>query len=384
MFSKVRHMWLAVLCLAILLNADVATHLAKATFYAATPSSNYPVAEHFLHYWSTNGATLQLGNPVSPAQREASEADGKVYETQYFERARLEYHPEQKDPRYTIMIGMLGRESLLARYPTGTDPSINHQQVVPGDSSYTFSQTGKTVMGYFLSYWQSHGSLTQIGYPLTDAFYETSLNDGRIYLAQYFERARFEYHPEQSDPRYRVMLGLVGVEARARRQAPVGCRHGVSASFQQTLQRVPSLAHQLGCPTDDGQAGNGLAGGYQSFERAGMLVSTSTSTTGYAYVLYPDGTYQRTSYQGVDLAGGVPPTAGPHFYRAARAFAPLGSAMAAENWQTSIAVQNYEHGLLLYVAGSGYATNGKDVFAIMPTSPSGGFWRNELGLVLSP
>jgi len=382
--SKARHMWLAALCLVILLATDVATHLAKAISYAASPSSNYLVAEHFLRYWSTNGATLQLGSPVSPAQREASEADGRVYETQYFERARLEYHPEQEDSRYTVMLGMLGRESLLARYPTGADPSINHQQAVPGNGSYTFSQTGKAVVGYFLSYWQGQGSLTQIGYPLTSAFYETSLNDGRAYLTQYFERARFEYHPEQSDPRYRVMLGLVGVEALARHQAPVGCRHGVSASFQQTLHRVPSLAHQLGCPTDDGQAGNGLAGGYQSFERAGVMVSTSTSATSYAYVLYPNGTYQQTSYQGVDLAGGVPPTAGPHFYRAAKAFAPLGSATAAENWQTSIAVQSYEHGLLLYIAGSGCITNGKDVFAIMPTSLSGGFWRNELGLILSP
>jgi hypothetical protein len=36
------------------------------------------------------------------------------------------------------------------------------------------------------------------------------LEDGNTYLVQYFERARFEYHPESADPHYQVLLGQFG------------------------------------------------------------------------------------------------------------------------------------------------------------------------------
>ena len=63
--------------------------------------------------------------------------------------------------------------------------------------------------------------LTQQGYPITDAYNEKNDADGKTYLTQYFERARFEYHPESSDPKFKVLLGLLGKEglaAKVRRQ----------------------------------------------------------------------------------------------------------------------------------------------------------------------
>jgi hypothetical protein len=50
------------------------------------------------------------------------------------------------------------------------------------------------------------------GLPLTDAFYD----GGR--LVQYFERNRFEYHPEQAGTPFEVMLGLLGNELYITRQ----------------------------------------------------------------------------------------------------------------------------------------------------------------------
>ncbi len=35
--------------------------------------------------------------------------------------------------------------------------------------------------------------------------------DGKLHRVQYFERYRLEYHPENSDPKYQVLLGLLGV-----------------------------------------------------------------------------------------------------------------------------------------------------------------------------
>jgi hypothetical protein len=50
----------------------------------------------------------------------------------------------------------------------------------------TFPQTGYTVCGRFLQYWQQHGGLAQQGYPLSQAFPETSALNGQPYTVQYF------------------------------------------------------------------------------------------------------------------------------------------------------------------------------------------------------
>ena len=63
-------------------------------------------------------------------------------------------------------------------------------------SSRYFPETGHTVQGRFLAYWEQHGGLAQQGYPLSDEFTEVSPTDGKPYTVQYFERAVFEYHPE--------------------------------------------------------------------------------------------------------------------------------------------------------------------------------------------
>ncbi|HEX9989146.1 MAG TPA: Hint domain-containing protein [Chloroflexia bacterium] len=73
----------------------------------------------------------------------------------------------------------------------------------------TFTETGKTVCGRFLEYWQANGGLAQQGYPISGEFSEVSELDGRKYLVQYFERAVFEHHPENPQP-YDVLLSQLG------------------------------------------------------------------------------------------------------------------------------------------------------------------------------
>jgi hypothetical protein len=73
----------------------------------------------------------------------------------------------------------------------------------------TFPETGHTVCGRFLQYWNEHGGLAQQGYPITDAVGETSDLDGQLRTVQYFERSEFEYHPENAAPND-VLLSLLG------------------------------------------------------------------------------------------------------------------------------------------------------------------------------
>jgi hypothetical protein len=75
--------------------------------------------------------------------------------------------------------------------------------------SQTFPQTGHTVSGPFLTYWQSHGGLAQQGYPISDEQTEISPLDGKPYTVQYFERAVFEKHPENTPP-YDILLSQLG------------------------------------------------------------------------------------------------------------------------------------------------------------------------------
>ncbi len=88
------------------------------------------------------------------------------------------------------------------------------------DSRY-FPETGKTVKGRFLEYWTQHGGLAQQGYPISDEFQERSDTDGKTYTVQYFERAVFEYHPENRPP-YDVLLSLLGSFRYQARYGAVG------------------------------------------------------------------------------------------------------------------------------------------------------------------
>ena len=112
---------------------------------------------------------------------------------QYFERVRLEYHPENAAP-YDVLLGQFGR-----RIHGGADPPLPPPTgPLPADRVY-FAETGHNVAGAFFTYWDANGGLAQFGYPLTEEFDEV-LEDGKTYRVQYFERARFEHHPRTSRP----------------------------------------------------------------------------------------------------------------------------------------------------------------------------------------
>ena len=105
-----------------------------------------------------------------------------------------------------------------------------------------FAQTGKQVCGRFLEYWTQNGGLAQQGFPLSGELDERSAVDGKIYRVQYFERAVFEYHPENPRP-HDVLLGLVGGEAYARRYPAGQSPSGTPFAVGQTLVLTGSSSH---------------------------------------------------------------------------------------------------------------------------------------------
>ncbi len=112
--------------------------------------------------------------------------------------------------RVTVSVALIGVLLFgIASYIAGEHGLLAPSSLSAADDCQTFSQTGKTICGDFLKYWQDHGGLAQQGYPISDVFDEKSETDGITHKVQYFERAAFEAHPENQPPN-NVLLSLLG------------------------------------------------------------------------------------------------------------------------------------------------------------------------------
>lgn len=209
-------LFLAVLLTLILAAAPAgATQRIQRTCFREVPDC---IEGRFAEYWKQNGGLPVFGFPLEPAHQEG--IGGASYLVQRFERNRFELHPENRRP-YDVLLGRLGDERLQQ---LGRDwqalPKIGGP---PGDLCFFAPQTGHAACGDFFLYFRAHGlefdqrrgfseaeSIALFGLPITDAQQEIG-SDGRSYLTQWFERARFEYHPENADP-YKVLLGRLGAE----------------------------------------------------------------------------------------------------------------------------------------------------------------------------
>jgi hypothetical protein len=234
----------------------------SAELYTPDPSPSACFAEtgqcvrgRFLEYWQQNGGLARNGFPLSPVRVETLE-DGRAYQVQYFERVRLEYHPENAPP-YDVLLGQFGRRVLR----TGASP-IDTSPATPLPGQVYFPETGHNLGDRFLEYWRQEGGLAQFGYPLTEVF-EQNLEDGRRYRVQYFERARFEAHPENARP-YDVLLGQFG-----RQILTENLTLSAYPGFQRLFVTNERVQTQVGfvAPARVTSA----PGAYQAFERGAMI-----------------------------------------------------------------------------------------------------------------
>ena len=189
------------LCLVVLLGG--AGGGARATGAADLP----PLAGAFAHYWAANGGLARFGLPLTPPLRDPRSGDLIV---QYFERARFEAHPAAL-ARDFVQLSLFGSAALGARPERAAPPGACGADCTP------FTETDHTLRGTFRDYWLASGGLPIFGYPLTEEIREVSASDGREYTVQWFERARFEYHPEYAGTPSVVLLGQLGREALAAR-----------------------------------------------------------------------------------------------------------------------------------------------------------------------
>ena len=187
------------LTILLLFVAPLTTMTARTSAHAAAcvsfQETGQALCDRFLDYWNAHGGLAINGYPLTDARMEALD-NGNQYQVQWFERVRMEYHPEIADPQYQVLLGQFGRKLHPA------DPAV-----VGKSAQRFFPETGHNLGGDFLTYWTAQGGLAQFGYPLSEESQETL--DGKTYIVQYTERARFERHPENQPP-YTVLLGQFG------------------------------------------------------------------------------------------------------------------------------------------------------------------------------
>ena len=137
------------------------------------------------------------------------------------------------------------------------------QPAVAQTDSRTFPETGKTVSGKFLDYWNAHGGLAQQGCPISD-----EMQDVVDYRRQDLHRAVFRARRVRAPPGERrhalrgaagALLGvfdyteqLSGSAARPIRQASTDNADHVRGDRQDPRRQVPRL---LGEPRRAGPAG---------------------------------------------------------------------------------------------------------------------------------
>jgi hypothetical protein len=178
------------------------------------PETNQCIAGRIREFWEQNGGLPVFGFPIGPQREELVE--GRHLQVQQFERNRLELHPENTRP-YDVLLGRLGADRLSQQ---GRDWAAFPKSASKAGCRF-FADTGHNICEPFLGYWRSHGlefdgrrgkseaeSLALFGLPLNDP--QPEIIDGRTYTVQWFERARFELHPENAPP-YDILLGLLGI-----------------------------------------------------------------------------------------------------------------------------------------------------------------------------
>jgi 5'-nucleotidase len=208
-----RRQMLAVLAAALVALGVVAVpQAAPGELCFSQPGVTACVAPEFKDFWQKNGGLKIFGYPLEPAKQEG----GRL--VQYYERQRLELHPESAAP-YTVQLGRVNDEALQRE---GRDWHTFPVESQAGAGCVVFGESGHTVCGEFLRQWRAQGlelgdpgvsareSLALWGLPISQPQEEINV-DGFKVLTQHFERARMErYTPAKGVAT--VALTRLGVE----------------------------------------------------------------------------------------------------------------------------------------------------------------------------
>jgi hypothetical protein len=231
----------------------------------AFPQTGQTLWGPFEAYWLQHGGLAQFGLPRTSVYAAAGDHDA-----QWFERAVFTYNPTKPDP-FKVELQLLG--SMITEGRRGEAPFARTTN--SGQGLY-FPETGHNLSAKFRDYWEKSGGLPMYGFPISEPFQEQSKSDGKTYLVQYFERNRFELHPELAGTRFEVQLGLLGSELLDRQGGP----QAIAAKPRAAHYPAPAAGGVVAPPgglVDSPNAGTPVPGGPPTVPAAPSLPAVSAA-----------------------------------------------------------------------------------------------------------
>jgi hypothetical protein len=220
-------------------------------------------------YWERNGGLARFGFPISAVVDDTAYHNGSAAwggQVQWFERARLEIHPELGG---RILPGRIGAElhfrltqSLVIAKPATQAPQ-------PG--CRFFPATGQNLCEPYLNFWERNGGVAQLGYPVgAPAVFTSGAWSGEV---QWFERVRIERHRTPAGET--LMLGRLGNEYR-NNEPSAGCTGAVFEPLQRSYEST-AFRVSMGCPLIPVR---NVRAAEQYFERGVMIWIELTTPSG--------------------------------------------------------------------------------------------------------
>jgi hypothetical protein len=168
------------------------------------PETGNALCDRFLDFWERYGGLEIFGYPLSAQMQE----NGKT--VQYLERMKFEHQPDAAGTEWEVVGELVGRTVTAGRDADGPFQPLAAGS--PAAGCHYFAETGHRLCGGFRGYWEARGGLWMFGYPISEEFEERNPDTGQVYIVQYFERARFEWHPENLGTNYEVLVGRLGAQ----------------------------------------------------------------------------------------------------------------------------------------------------------------------------
>jgi hypothetical protein len=188
------------------------------------PVTGHSLRQGFRYFWERNGGLPVFGYPLTEEFQQRNADTGAMHTVQFIERQRFEYHPEHAGTPYETLLGRLGAEDAARREDLrglwAFNPIAADAEHPPG--CRYLPEARHRLCGEFRPYWEGHGlelgdpgvsyreAVALFGYPISEEFVDPATG----LITQYFERARFEYHPDLAAGR-RVLLGRLAADRLA-------------------------------------------------------------------------------------------------------------------------------------------------------------------------
>ncbi len=169
------------------------------------PQTGASLSSPYRDFWEQHGGVGTFGYPISTPQ-DVSNAN-PPYQVQWFERARMEYHPDRAGQPDAITLGSIGTEYTTGkRFPPAPGPDACK------DNCAYFTETSHSISGPFLQKWKDGGGLPIFGFPISEQVEDINSATGKVITTQWFERAHMQCLPsaDGSNPCASVALDLLG------------------------------------------------------------------------------------------------------------------------------------------------------------------------------